>query len=261
MRRYWRIYKTFAKTSFQRELEFRANFFAKVLQNIVWTAFFLVVLLVIYSKTQSIGGWSQGEALMLAGTIFILDAVIRGFFWSVIEIPANVRMGTLDFVVTKPVDSQFWVSTRKFDFGLLGALVTGFVVTGIGASMAGANVSASDLCAYLVLLASANAIFYGLNFAMMTLGIYFVRVDNLWVLSDTMMGVSRFPIDIYSFLVQKVFTYGLPLAFLAHYPASQLKYGADWPVVALGVLWAVAIVGLGRLFWSKAMTSYGSASS
>jgi len=218
MRRYWRIYKTFAKSSFQRELEFRANFFAKVLQNIVWSFFFIIVLLVIYSKTDAVGGWNRGEAMLLAGSIFVLDAVIRGFFWSVTEIPSNVRMGTLDFVVTKPVDSQFWVSTRKFDFGLLGALITGFVVVGVGAAMAGVHPKPQDIVAYLILLGAANAIFYGLNFAMMTLGIYFVRVDNLWVLKDTRRGVTQFQMEIKRLRVQKLFKLGWQFAFLATFP-------------------------------------------
>ena len=35
MNRHWRVYKAFITTSFQRELEFRANFWAKVGQNII----------------------------------------------------------------------------------------------------------------------------------------------------------------------------------------------------------------------------------
>ena len=45
MGRYWKIYRTFFTSSLARELEFRANFFAKVLQNGVWIFFFLMILI------------------------------------------------------------------------------------------------------------------------------------------------------------------------------------------------------------------------
>lgn len=261
MSRYWRIYRTFARSSLQRELEFRANFFAKLAQNAVWTFFFLVVLLVIFSRTDSVAGWTRGQAMVLAGTIFLLDASFRTFFWSVIEIPENVRKGTLDFVVTKPVDTQFWISTRKFDFGHLGALVAGSGVIAFGVFDAGLAPTGWDVAAYVSLTLCAMAIFYAINFAMMTLGIWWVRVDNLWVLSDTMMGVSRFPIDIYGIWVQRIFMYVLPLAFLAHYPAAQLRSGADPRILLLGLAWVAISLAACRIFWQTAMKSYGSASS
>ena len=50
MQRYWKIYKTFFLSSFARELEFRANFFAKIGQNVIWIFFFVLILLVIWKQ-------------------------------------------------------------------------------------------------------------------------------------------------------------------------------------------------------------------
>ena len=125
MSRYWRIYRTFFLSSFARELEFRANFFAKVAQNCVWVFFFIMILLVIYRNTNSVAGWSKGDAMILAASCFLMNAMIGAFFLSLQEIPQQVRQGTLDFVITKPVDTQFWISTRKFNFDQLGTLLAG----------------------------------------------------------------------------------------------------------------------------------------
>ena len=95
----------------------------------------------------------------------------------------------------------------------------------------------------------------------MTLGIWLVRVDNLWVLGESVMQVSRYPLDIYSGGLQRVFTFVLPLAFLATMPARQLVLEPDVRMVALGVVWAATSFLGARIFWNFALKHYASASS
>jgi len=116
MLRYWRVYKTFFTSSFARELEFKANFIAKLGQNIMWIFFFVMILLVVYGNTKSVAGWDRGDAFVLGATIFLMNAVFNAIFFSLQDIPSQIRLGTMDFVVTKPMDTQFWVSSRRFNF-------------------------------------------------------------------------------------------------------------------------------------------------
>jgi ABC-2 type transport system permease protein len=259
--RYWRIYRTFFVSSFARELEFRANFVAKVFQNIIWIFFFILILLVIYRNTDSIAGWNRGDAFVLAATCFFMNAVFQALFLSLNEIPEQVRKGTLDFVITKPIDTQFWVSTRKFNFDQVGTLFAGLVMIGYGSYIAHIHAGALQWLAYIALIAASTVIFYGFNLMLMTTGIWLVRVDNLWVLGDTVMQIARYPLDIYGSGLRSMFTFIVPLAFLATMPARQLKDHFDPLMLALGVTWALAFFILSRWFWNYALKHYGSASS
>lgn len=261
MGRYWRIYKTFFVTSFQRELEFRANFFAKILQNLVWIGFFVLVLLVIYRNTESIAGWGRGEALVLAGSVFLLSFIAEGFFMSLMEIPQHVRQGTLDFIVVKPIDTQFWISARRFNFDKLGIFFAGIFTLGIGLYLSHLTPNFVQWIAFTMLIACGVCIMHGFNLMLMTTGVWLVRVDNLWVLSETMLGVARYPLDIYQGTIQRMLTFVIPLAFLATIPARQLTQGVDWKMVLIGCLWAIAFLLFSRAFWRFAMRHYTSASS
>lgn len=261
MRRYWQIYRTFFTSSFARELEFRANFFAKILQNAIWIFFFILLLLVVYRNTDSIAGWSRGDSFILAASIFIMTAIGTAFFMSIMEIPQHVRQGTLDFIVTKPIDSQFWVSSRKFNFDKIGTLIAGIVMLIIGVIQAKVHPGFSEWSAFAVLLASSLVIYYSVSLMLMTTGVWLVRVDNLWVLTETMTEVARYPIDIYGMGIKNLLTFVVPMAFIATIPASQLVRGADWRMVGLGLVWAAVFFGLSRAFWKFAMRHYTSASS
>jgi ABC-2 type transport system permease protein len=95
----------------------------------------------------------------------------------------------------------------------------------------------------------------------MTLGIWLVRVDNLWILSENVTQIARFPLDIYQSAIRRLLTYALPLAFLALMPASQLVRGFDPAMVGLGLVWAFVFAFGSRWFWRFGLRHYTSASS
>lgn len=261
MGRYRRVYRAFFTSSLARELEFRANFFAKVGENLVWTGFFVLIVLVIYRNTDHVAGWSRGDAFVLIATCFLLESLHSALCFSLLEIPEQVRRGTLDFVLVKPVDPQFWVSLRRFNFSQGGTLLAGLGLLVAGVSSSNLHPSIVQWAAYLVLLFSGLVLFYSFNLALMTLGIWLVRVDNLWVLSESVLQVSRFPLDIFGAPLRRLLTYALPLAFIATVPTRQLVHGLDVPMVALGGAWSLAALVGARAFWKFALTRYQSASS
>lgn len=261
MSRYWKIYRTFFTSSLARELEFRANFFAKVIQNGVWIFFFLMILLVVYRNTDSVAGWSRGDAFILAATVFLMSAFALALFMSVQEIPEHVRKGTLDFVITKPIDTQFWISTRKFNFDQVGTIIAGLTMIVLGVRSSGLHPDVMQWGAYSILVLASLVIFYSFVLILMTTGIWLVRVDNLWVLGESLTQISRYPIDIYGSGLKRLFIFVLPLGFIATVPASQLKHEVQPQMVLLGLGWALGFFLLARWFWRFALRHYTSASS
>lgn len=261
MRRFFRIYRQFVRSSLQRELEFRANFIAKIFQNTTWIIFFILILLVTFDHTDTVAGWTKYESALLAGTCFLVDAMIRTFAFSLMDLPQHVRMGTLDFVVTKPVDSQIYVSLRRVNFDQIGPILASLLFFIYGASNLTRAVTFVDWLAFAVLAVCSTLIYFSMMSIFMTLSIWFVKVDNLWVLGETTFQVSRYPFDIFPLQLRQFITFGVPLAFIATVPASALRSGADLTMLALGVVYAAVGLLAARLFWRYSVRHYTSASS
>jgi ABC-2 type transport system permease protein len=96
---------------------------------------------------------------------------------------------------------------------------------------------------------------------MMTLGIWLVRVENLWVLSDVFVQVARFPTDIFDQILRRLFTYILPIAFLATIPTKTLLGKLEPGFIIFATFWALGFFLFSRFFWRFALKSYASASS
>ncbi len=259
MRRTLRIFRAFFLSSLARELEFRGNFLLKVLHSMIWFLFSLLTILVIYGNTDQVAGWSFKQSLALIATVFLVDGLYGMFFIATNEIPQHVRQGTLDYVVTKPVDTQFWVTMRRFDFGPIGTILTSLSI--LLYTTLGQFPSVVNWLAYFALVGCALLIYASFLLMMMTTAIWFVRVDNLWVLGESVASIARYPMDIYRPGIQRFFTVVAPLAFISTIPVRQLMHGAQFSMVLLGLVWAFAFAILSRLFWRYAMRHYTSASS
>lgn len=261
MNRYLKIYKRFLISSFVRELEFKVNFYARILENAMWSLFSIMLVLVIYRNTDSVAGWTSTDAFALIATHYLIGACSYLIFPSLSEIPQHVRMGTLDFIITRPIDSQFWVSLRRINFAEIGAVGAGIAMFIYAFSIIDPKPLPMDLVAYGLLVIAATVIFYSVQLMMMTTAIWFVRVDNLFVFYEAARDVARYPVDIYNPRVKFTLTYMIPVALLGSVPARALVGEPNWNMVWLGLLYAGIAFFLARKFWFFALRSYSSASS
>src|SRR5690606_34331044 len=103
---YLRVVWTFFRLGALNELEYRANFFIQILQSGLALAVALGGLAVVFDHTETLGGWGPSELLALVGIhLFVgglINLVIRPSMQRFME---DVRKGTLDFTLTKPVDA------------------------------------------------------------------------------------------------------------------------------------------------------------
>lgn len=118
MGRYLRSLREFWSSSLAIELEYPANALIELLSVLGNLAGSVVVLALFYGRGHGLGGWSWDEALVVLGIYTLLD----GFTSTLLQpnlgaIVNHVRTGSLDFVLLKPIDSQFWLSARSFSPG------------------------------------------------------------------------------------------------------------------------------------------------
>ena len=258
---YWRIYKQLLVSSIAKDLEYRENFVAKLLQNLVGFLFYLLTIYIVFANVEQVAGWKAPQFLILMGTCFFIDSIHGTFCYHLSKLPELVRRGELDFVLIKPISSQFWVTFREFDFSTISLLIVSVIAVGMGVSASGVTLGILQILGYLVLTMAAILMFFAVRMIMMTTAVWFIDVSHMWVLSDTMMSIARFPTDIYGTNVRRIFIYYLPLAFIATIPAKQLIDGFSMPSMLHGILWAVIFWIASKLFWNFALKHYSSASS
>src|ERR671918_952954 len=98
------------------ELQYRTNLFIQLIQSAVGLLTALLGLGVVFSKTDSLGGWSAPELLAIVGVYTLVSGITQLVVQpSLARFMEDVRLGTLDFALTKPVDGQVLASTRQIE--------------------------------------------------------------------------------------------------------------------------------------------------
>ena len=115
MRRYLRLYACFLRFSFSRAMEFRLDFYFRIVMDGVWYAVNLAFFLAIYRHTALLGGWTEDQVIVFAAGVFVADGVhMTVFSNNMWWFPVLVNRGDLDYHLVRPVSSLFFVSLRDF---------------------------------------------------------------------------------------------------------------------------------------------------
>ena len=267
MKRYLRLIAAFWSNSLRQAVEFKTNFWVNVLTNFGFLISLAVFLEIIFRNTASVAGWRKPEMFILFGTYSMLRGLSDTLFYkNLSQMPNYIRKGEMDFILTKPVNSQFYVSLRYIQLEELGQSLGAVcaIVYGCMTLPNGLHLSFEHVIVYILLGIFSMALFYSMNMLLMTLSFWFVRLDNLMVLADTVYGISRNPIDIWGVfgpLPKIIFTYVLPLAFFATIPVKALFGAPAAPALLTSAAVTTVFFVASVAFWQFAARSYSSASS
>jgi len=258
--RYLRLVAIFWSASTAARMEYRAAFAVALLAAFVETGGKLFGVYLFYSSGYDLGGWRWQEALLVLGFAQLLDAFFLLIFQpNLRRISEMVQDGTLDFVLLKPVDSQFWVSVQKLDPIGLPYLLLGLAVLAYGGSASGIT------GAGWVWLAAAGTgavlLAYALAFLLATTSIWFVKIFNVVFFLSSMIWSAQYPVQAYTRPFRLFMTFVLPVYFMTTAPAELALGRGDGAAPLAVFLVAAGLFGLSRAFWRFALRYYTSASS
>jgi ABC-2 type transport system permease protein len=260
--RYARLLRLQLGISALTAMQYRADFLVRGLIAVLWMIVTLAPVLVVFGVRQTVAGWSFPESLVVVGWFTLLHAVLEGAVSpSLTAVVEHVRHGTLDFVLLKPADAQFLVSTAKIEPWHVVDVAGALVIFGVAFTKLGRWPGPLEVLTGLALLVLAIVILYSIWILVISAAFWVVKVDNLSYLFGSLFDAARWPITVFRGALRIVFTFVFPIALLTTYPALALlgRLQARTALAAFGggVLFAVVARGV----WKRALRLYTSASS
>lgn len=262
MLRYLRLHACFLRFSFSRAMEFRFDFFFRVLMDVVFYAVNLAFFQILFLHTPGLGGWTLDQVLIFTAAFLFTDALYMTFFannfWM---LPIHINTGNLDYYLTRPVSSLYFLTFREFAANsFLNLLIAGGILVWALVRYP-EPLGAINIVLFLGAVLAGNALH-----AMMSL-IFIIPV--FWMqggmgLREIYFNLSIYmerPHQIYATWLRRILVSVLPLALIASWPTHILFEGFTWSrflhfggVVAGGFLFLL-------WFWRKGLRAYVSASS
>lgn len=246
-----RVYWALACLGFRRHATYRAATFAGVFTNTVWGFMIAFVNLALFSSRAQVAGYDAADTLtyvwLTQGMLMTVNV------WNWVEIAQRVRTGDVATDFHRPVDFQGYWLAQDLGRAAYHALFRGIppiLVASLVFRLRFPGHPATWLL-FLLSLVVAVCVSFSLRF-LANLSAFWVH-DHRGVISLTsfaypfLSGLYGIPLAFLPPAVFRVLSV-LPFASMGQAPLSVfLERPGAAGTIALQVLWAVALLGLGRL--------------
>jgi len=258
---YLRLLWLFFRLGILSELEYRANFYVQLFQSLLSVGSALAGLSVVFAHTERLGGWRPMELVALLGVYFLVGGLINTVIRpSMRQLMEDVRQGTLDFTLTKPEDAQLLVSLRQMEVWRVVDLLLGLGLLGVAVARLGQQIGAGQAVAFGLALLAGGAIVYSFWLILATTTFWFVKIENILVIFQSMYQAGRWPVSLYPPWLRFALTFLVPVAFAVTVPAEALAGHLTGRTLLGTLLLALLFLAASRWFWKVGIRHYSGAS-
>ncbi len=217
-------FRQFVKT----RLAYRVDFVIDTLAVSFSLIIQLAVLGVLFSKVDSLKGWSYYQVLFIYGFslvplgLFNLTSLnLYGFS------EKYVILGKFDRVLLRPVSTLGQVLCESFNISGLNEILIGTLVMVYSGNKLGLGWEPIDILAVIVLGPSAAMVYTGVFLGITSISFWFEDRMGLAPPVYNMIRFARYPITIFGAPVRFFLTFILPFAWVAFYPATWFLGGSE----------------------------------
>ncbi|MEB3364319.1 ABC-2 family transporter protein [Lactobacillus sp. R2/2] len=98
-------------------MSFRLDTVFGIISSVLWLGIPIAFFKVIYLNVDTVGGWSFKECFLLVGVYTMLDGFLMAFLVkSMPKMEADIREGTLDSVLLKPINTKLFYFFSSIEF-------------------------------------------------------------------------------------------------------------------------------------------------
>ena len=254
------LYRRLLGVQIRSQMQYRASFALELVGTGLIALFEYASLALVFERFDNLGGWTLGQVAFLYGmaefSFGIMDMIFAGFDPSLFG--QNVRRGTFDQLLLRPVNISVQVLGSEFTLRRIGKIIVG---AGIFASALALNPVAwtPPKALLATLMAVSQVAFFGGLF-IIGATITFWTVESIEVVNIFTYGgnyMISHPMHIFPAGLRQFFTYIIPAIFLAYYPALYILELPDPFRLPAFAPWLAPLAGLSVLMAALAFWRFG----
>jgi ABC-2 type transport system permease protein len=241
-------------------ISYRGDFFISLATSFAATIFSLGFVVVLFQKTTQLAGWSRDEVIFLWGFTQIPYGIFNVISLNLYDFGNNyIIEGKFDRVLLRPVSSLFQVLFETFRIESLQEVATGVFCMWWATRRLGV-VWTPGKFALLIFFGTCAAIIYVSIFLLLsTVSFWFEDRIGVHPPVWNVIAFGRYPLSIYSGVVQFFLCWIIPFGLASFYPSVRLlgrtvnpEYAPLVPVVAVVFLTlAISVWNIGTRHYSS----------
>jgi ABC-2 type transport system permease protein len=220
----------YIKNNLQSAMEYRVSFIIQSIGMFVNDIAWIAIWLILFSRFNSIGGWTFNDMLLLYSLVTIPWGINGIFFGNWLEIGDIIVKGKLDFYLALPKPVLLHLLISKMNFSAVGDLLFGIVLIPF------AGITLQQLPLLLLFIITASMILLGFSIVAGSLPFFMGSTGDFgFRLTNSLTIFAMYPFGIFEGLTKVVLLLVIPTGFITGIPVQVLRH--------FDLLTSLAVVG------------------
>lgn len=218
------IYFFYIRKFFRARVEYGMNFWIGIFANFITYFFTYITYWIITKRLSNIGGWGFSDLCLLYGFSLMTYAIAGTLLWySVYNLSEMIIKGALDILMVRPMGLLKQLICNRFGDTFLAQILVTTIFIFIAVDWQQIGLTPWKIIYFILTLIGGVCIQAG--------GMIIAGALSFWTIKSEQIGdifyykirsVTKYPLDIFPLIVQKVLTFIFPWAFINYYPSILL---------------------------------------
>jgi ABC-2 type transport system permease protein len=257
LRWYTRLYFLIGAQYIKARMQYRADFIISSIGMLFTNIVSIGVFWVLFHSISSLNGWNYNEILFMYGFYLLSVSVAQIFFDHIWQLRFHIIEGTFIKYYFRPLNMMFYYMSEMIDIKGFTQVAIGIFTLAYASAQLNLTWTFPRILLLLFSLSGASLV--------VTSILIIASCTTFWVygsypileLAFKLRAYSQYPITIFDGFFRFLFTYIIPIGFVAFYP-SQLFLRPDeasW-IVYMSPLVGIGAFALAYAVWTWGVNSY-----
>ena len=229
---YLKIYFKILAQDIKSKMSYRADFIISTIGMICTNIAGFIGFMILFSCFPSINGWGYNEMLFLYGFSLVAMTPVQCMFDNNWSLRMYVYSGDFIKYCFRPINLFFYFQSEVFDIKGLGQLAFGIGTLIYSSVKLGLAFTPLMLLKLVVFLLSASLVMVALQNAAAATCFWIQNSFFILDLVTRFKDYAKYPVTIFSPVFRFIFTFLIPIAFIAYYPSLVILRPGEIPLLS-----------------------------
>jgi ABC-2 type transport system permease protein len=257
LRFYTRLYFLIEGQYIKARLNYRADFIISSIGMAFSNVVGISVFWVLFTTIPNLAGWKFNELLFIYGFYLLSIAPLQIFFDNIWRLRVLVQDGSFIKFYFRPLNMFFYFLSEVFDIKGLTQFALGMITIVYASGQLGLQWTLVKSLLFLLMLTSASLVMISIMTMAACSAFWIVNSFPVLALAFRLREFAPYPISIFDGFFRILFTYVIPLGFVAFYPSQIFLRPSDVSaVVYLSPFVGILLFALAYKVWTLGVNSY-----
>ncbi len=218
-----RVWQRLVGAKIRSGWQYRGSFWLFLLSQTLVMCLDFGVILAIFTKVDTLAGWSAVEVALLYGLSGVAFGTADTVVSAVENASTHIKAGTFDLFLLRPVSPLLHLTASEFELRRVGRVLQPLAVLVGAIVLLDVEWTVGRVLLVPLTVAAGTVIFSAVWITTSSLAFWTVEsqeVGNAFTYGGNL--ATQYPLDVLGEWLRHLFTFVVPLAFVAYLPASEI---------------------------------------